>query len=165
MPLKSLAVFLFLSFCVQVVTAQNEEKLDTIYNPKVVYSAIPQKYEIAGITVTGAPYYEDYVLIGYSGLEVGQVIEIPGNAITEAAKKFWRQGLFSDVVITQALLSAVPITDYYEEQKRERIILQGEVPSPMNMPEGCPFHPRCAYATGQCRKEVPRLREAGKGHL
>ena len=66
---------------------------------------------------------------------------------------------------TQALLSAVPITDYYEEQKRERIILQGEVPSPMNMPEGCPFHPRCAYATGQCRKEVPRLREAGKGHL
>ena len=99
MPLKSLAVFLFLSFCVQVVTAQNEEKLDTIYNPKVVYSAIPQKYEIAGITVTGAPNYEDYVLIGYSGLEVGQVIEIPGNAITEAAKKFWRQGLFSDVVI------------------------------------------------------------------
>ena len=99
MPLKSLAVFLFLSFCVQAVTAQNEEKLDTIYNPKVVYSAIPQKYEIAGITVTGAPNYEDYVLIGYSGLEVGQVIEIPGNAITEAAKKFWRQGLFSDVVI------------------------------------------------------------------
>lgn len=45
MPLKSLAVFLFLSFCVQAVTAQNEEKLDTIYNPKVVYSAIPQKYE------------------------------------------------------------------------------------------------------------------------
>lgn len=66
----------------------NEEKLDTIYNPKVVYSAIPQKYEIAGITVTGAPNYEDYVLIGYSGLEVGQVIEIPGNAITEAAKNF-----------------------------------------------------------------------------
>ena len=99
MPLKSLAVFLFLSFCVQAVTAQNEEKLDTIYNPKVVYSAIPQKYEIAGITVTGAPNYEDYVLIGYSGLEVGQVIEIPGNTITEAAKKFWRQGLFSDVVI------------------------------------------------------------------
>lgn len=94
MPLKSLAVFLFLSFCVQAVTAQNEEKLDTIYNPKVVYSAIPQKYEIAGITVTGAPNYEDYVLIGYSGLEVGQVIEIPGNAITEAAKKFWRQGCF-----------------------------------------------------------------------
>ena len=66
MPLKSLAVFLFLSFCVQAVTAQNEEKLDTIYNPKVVYSAIPQKYEIAGITVTGAPNYEDYVLIKWT---------------------------------------------------------------------------------------------------
>lgn len=66
---------------------------------------------------------------------------------------------------TQALLSAVPITDYYEEQKRSRIVLQGEVPSPMNMPEGCPFHPRCAYATEQCRKVVPQLKEAGGNHL
>lgn len=65
---------------------------------------------------------------------------------------------------TRALLSAVPITDYYEEQKRERVILQGEVPSPMNMPAGCPFHPRCAYASEQCRKEVPVLREAGSNH-
>lgn len=66
---------------------------------------------------------------------------------------------------TQALLSAVPITDYYEEQKRNRIVLQGEVPSPMSVPEGCPFHPRCAYATPQCRKEVPKLRAADGNHL
>ena len=99
MPLRYLAVLVTLSLCSLAATAQNEEKLDTIYNPKVVYSAIPQKYEIAGIEVTGAPNYEDYVLIGYSGLEVGQVIEIPGNAITDAVKKFWRQGLFSDVVV------------------------------------------------------------------
>lgn len=66
---------------------------------------------------------------------------------------------------TQALLSAVPITDYYEEQKRERVILQGEVPSPMNVPSGCPFHPRCPRATERCRKEIPRLRSAGTDHL
>ncbi len=95
--LKRLLIFVFCT--VGVVTAYAEEKLDTIYNPKVVYSSIPKKYEIAGITVTGAPNYEDYVLIGYSGLEVGQIIEIPGNDITNAVKKFWRQGLFSDVEI------------------------------------------------------------------
>ena len=66
---------------------------------------------------------------------------------------------------TQALLSAVPITDYYEEQKRSRIMLQGEVPSPMNVPQGCPFHPRCAYATDVCRKEIPALKSVGENHL
>ncbi len=95
--LKRLFVFIFCT--AGVGTTYAEEKLDTIYNPKVVYSSIPKKYEIAGITVTGAPNYEDYVLIGYSGLEVGQIIEIPGNDITNAVKKFWRQGLFSDVEI------------------------------------------------------------------
>ncbi len=98
-PLKLLAVFVFLCSCVGVVSAQYTEPLDTIYNPKVVYSTMPQKYEIAGITVSGAPNYEDYVLIGYSGLEIGQVIEIPGDAITAATRKFWKQGLFSDVAI------------------------------------------------------------------
>ncbi len=95
--LKRLIIFVFCT--AGAITAYAEEKLDTIYNPKVVYSSVPQKYEIAGITVTGAPNYEDYVLIGYSGLEVGQIIEIPGNDITNAVKKFWRQGLFSDVEI------------------------------------------------------------------
>lgn len=66
---------------------------------------------------------------------------------------------------TEALLSAVPVTDYYEEQKRERIELVGEVPSPMNVPSGCPFHPRCRYATEQCKKEVPDLRFIEENHL
>ena len=65
---------------------------------------------------------------------------------------------------TQALLSAIPITDYYAEKKRERISLSGEVPSPLHVPSGCPFHPRCPYATEQCRQEVPRLREIAPGH-
>ena len=72
---------------------------DTIYNPTVIYNENPKIYEIAGIEVVGADNYEDYIIIGYSGLSVGQRIEIPGDAITSAAKRFWRQGLFSDIEI------------------------------------------------------------------
>ena len=79
------------------VTAQTQN--DTIYNPKIVYTGMPQKYEIAGIRVTGVDNYEDYIIIGYSGLSVGQRIDIPGDDIKSAAKRFWRQGLFSKVQI------------------------------------------------------------------
>ena len=65
---------------------------------------------------------------------------------------------------TKALLSAVPIADPFVEEKRERIILKGEVPSPLNPPPGCSFHPRCQYATGECSEAVPPLRDVGGGH-
>lgn len=66
---------------------------------------------------------------------------------------------------TKALLSAVPITDYYVEQNRHREVLGGEVPSPMNAPKGCAFHPRCRFATEQCKHETPCLLDTGEGHL
>ncbi len=66
---------------------------------------------------------------------------------------------------TKALLSAVPITDYYVEKTRQRILLEGEVPSPINAPKGCPFHPRCTFATERCRQEVPALSDTGSGHF
>lgn len=66
---------------------------------------------------------------------------------------------------TKALLSAVPTTDYYAEQKRKRILLEGEVPSPINAPSGCPFHPRCRYATEACSQVMPPLKDSGGGHL
>ena len=72
---------------------------DTIYNPDIIYSPIPKVYEIAGIKVTGVPDVEDYVIIGYSGLSVGERIEIPGEAISTAVKRFYRQGLYSKVEI------------------------------------------------------------------
>ena len=72
---------------------------DTIYEPNVIYSPIPKSYEIAGIKVTGINHVDDYVIIGYSGLSVGEKIEIPGDAITNAVKRFWRQGLYSKVQI------------------------------------------------------------------
>ena len=72
---------------------------DTIYNPKVIFTGMPKKYEIAGIKVSGVDNYEDYIVVGYSGLTIGQVVEIPGDDITNAAKRLWRQGLFSKVKI------------------------------------------------------------------
>ncbi len=66
---------------------------------------------------------------------------------------------------SKALLSAIPIVDYDEEHKRKRIVLEGEVPSPIHAPKGCPFHPRCSYATDICRKSVPELRDMGEKHF
>jgi len=71
-----------------------------------VYYATPRDYKIAEITVSGVDNYEDYVLIGLSGLTVGQVVTIPGDEITEALKRFWRHGLFSDVKILATKLEA-----------------------------------------------------------
>jgi peptide/nickel transport system ATP-binding protein/oligopeptide transport system ATP-binding protein len=64
---------------------------------------------------------------------------------------------------TEALLSAVPIPKA-GAQRRKRVILSGDVPSPINPPSGCHFHLRCPYAMSQCRHEVPALREAVPGH-
>ena len=64
-----------------------------------------------------------------------------------------------------ALLSAVPTTDYYAEKERGRVVLEGEVPSPINAPTGCPFHPRCKYATEACKTSMPQLTDIGDNHL
>jgi len=65
---------------------------------------------------------------------------------------------------TKALLSAVPIADPVVEETRERIFLKGEVPSPINPPPGCSFHPRCPYAMPECSKIMPLLTDIGAGH-
>ena len=65
---------------------------------------------------------------------------------------------------TRALLSAVPIADPFVEETRERIILKGEVPSPLNPPPGCSFHPRCFMSIPECSQAVPPLRDVGNGH-
>ena len=70
-----------------------------IVNPDITYSGTPKTYKLAGLTVTGIEGYEDYVLTGISGLAVGQELEVPGTAITDAVKRYWKHGLFSDVSI------------------------------------------------------------------
>ena len=73
---------------------------DVIVNPDISYAGTPRSCEIGGISVKGVEGYEDFVLIGLSGLSVGQVIDVPGTEITEAVKRYWKHGLFSKVAIT-----------------------------------------------------------------
>ena len=66
---------------------------------------------------------------------------------------------------TESLLSAVPIPDPETARKSKRIILEGDVPSPLRMPTGCPFRTRCKYATEQCAAQMPELTDRGNGHV
>ena len=86
---------------------------------------------------------------------LGHIVEITG----------WQE-LYENPLhpYTKALLSAVPIPDPFVEEYRERIILKGDVPSPINPPSGCCFHPRCLVAIKECSQAVPPLREVGGGH-
>jgi oligopeptide/dipeptide ABC transporter ATP-binding protein len=64
---------------------------------------------------------------------------------------------------TQALMEAAPVAD--PRAKRERSVLEGDVPSPLDPPKGCPFHPRCPHAMARCREETPQLTRRAEGHL
>jgi outer membrane protein insertion porin family len=67
--------------------------------PEILYTFVQKKYKIQDIKITGAINYDDFVLVGFSGLRVGDEVSIPGEEITDAVNRFWRQGLFSDVKI------------------------------------------------------------------
>lgn len=91
--------------------------------PVITYTLTPKKYEIADITVSGLKnsMYEDYVLIGFSGLSVGDKIEVPGSEITNAIKRFWKQGLFSDIKILATKIEGNKIWLNLELTDRPRI--------------------------------------------
>ena len=87
-------------------------------------------------------YISDRVAVMY----LGKIVELANS-----------DDLYSNALhpYTQALLSAIPVADL--DRKKERIILEGDVPNPINPPSGCPFHPRCPKAQGKCSKEMPIL--------
>lgn len=107
---------------------------DKIVHPEVSYTGSPRTVEIAGLNVSGVEGYEDYALTSISGLSIGQRVEIPGNEITQAVKRYWKHGLFSKVQIsidsiigTKAylhialqLLPRVSTINYFGLKKSER---------------------------------------------
>lgn len=97
-------------------------------------------------------HISDRVGIMYLGslVELGTSDQIFGNALQP---------------YTKALISAIPSADPDSEKERQRIKLEGEVPSPINPPSGCKFRPRCAHATEQCATSIPQLVEAEPGHF
>ena len=88
---------LFLSALILLLAIPAQAQQDTD-NPTVVYGQ-PRRLPIGGITVEGVDNYEDYLLIGISGLSVGEVIDVPGDEITAAVKRYWKHGLFSSARI------------------------------------------------------------------
>lgn len=84
-----------LIICVTELFAQSGK----IVNPTILYSGSPRKYEIGGINLRGVDNLEPYILIGISGLSVGDVVTVPGDDITNAIRLYWKYGLFSDVSI------------------------------------------------------------------
>ncbi|BEG99841.1 outer membrane protein assembly factor BamA [Bacteroides sedimenti] len=95
-------ILLSICLCLYAFSGYAQEKSDSVTSakPVIVYSASPKKYEIGGITVSGVKEHEDYLLIGLSGLAVGQVVSVPGDEITQAIRRYMKHGLFSDVSIT-----------------------------------------------------------------
>ena len=87
---------------------------------------------------------------------LGRIVEL-GNAKTVYAEPL--------MPYTKALISAVPVPDPKIEATRRRIILKGDVPSPINPPSGCPFHTRCQYAIDVCKQHTPRLVEIKPAHF
>ena len=129
MQYKTLFSFSLLFLLSQLLIAQtkiekdttNASSKDSINSPVIEYSNSAPKYEIAGIKVTGADNYEDFVLIGFSGLAIGDIINVPGDAITGAVKRFWKQGLFSDVKILATKIKDAKVWLTIDLKQRPRV--------------------------------------------
>ena len=104
-----------------LVVLQDTAPEEVVSAPVIEYTMQRRIYEIADIQVTGADGYEDFVLIGFSGLAVGDKIEVPGDQITKSLKRFWKQGLFSDVKFKATKIEGDKIWIEIALQQRPRV--------------------------------------------
>jgi len=120
---KKLVLFFIFLGCVSGVFAQESDTTHVEVPaevPAISYS-VTKRYKIADIQITGAQNYDDFVLIGFSGLSVGDVVTIPGDEITTAVKRFWRHGLFSDVKILATKIEGDQVWLEIQLKQRPRI--------------------------------------------
>ncbi len=114
---KKVLILLAVIFCFSL----NIKAQQKIVKPTISYAGNPTTYKLAGLAVSGVEGYEDYVLTSISGLSIGQDIDIPGQAISNAVKRYWKHGLFSDVSISVDSLVADKAYLHIYLQARPRI--------------------------------------------
>jgi len=140
-----------------IVCDEPVSALDVSIQAQIInlFKNIQEKYQITYVFIAHDLAVVRHIADVIAVMYLGRIVETIG------AEELYKHPMHP---YTIALLSAVPITNYYVEQKRNRIILSGEVPSPINAPPGCPFYPRCKYGSEVCKTSMPDLSDVGGGH-
>ena len=147
---RSLALKPRFVVCDEAVSALDVSIQSQILN---LLSDLKEKQKLTYLFIT-----HDLSVVKYISDRIG--VMYLGNMVELAPT----QELFDNTMhpYTEALLSAIPVVD--EEDKRERILLEGDIPSPVNPPSGCKFHTRCRYCQQKCKEEVPQWIDVGNNH-
>lgn len=147
---RSLALNPAFVVCDEAVSALDVSIQSQILN---LLSELKEKQNLTYLFITHDLSVVKYISDRIGVMYLGNMVEL---APTEE--------LFANTLhpYTEALLSAIPVVD--EEDKRERILLEGDIPSPVNPPSGCKFHTRCRYCQQKCKEEVPQWTNVGNGH-
>ncbi len=147
---RSLALNPAFVVCDEAVSALDVSIQSQILN---LLSELKEKQNLTYLFITHDLSVVKYISDRIGVMYLGNMVEL---APTEE--------LFANTLhpYTEALLSAIPVVD--EEDKRERILLEGDIPSPVNPPSGCKFHTRCRYCQQKCKEEVPQWTNVGNDH-
>lgn len=148
---RSLALNPRFVVCDEAVSALDVSIQSQILN---LLSDLKKKSELTYLFITHDLSVVKYISDRIGVMYLGNIVEL---ADTESLFRH------SYHPYTEALLSAIPTTEL--EDKRERILLEGDIPSPVNPPSGCKFHTRCRYCTEKCLAEEPELKDLGMGHF